>query len=59
MNKFLKDSLDMIAKVIAYYRDNGLKGERFAKMVDRIGFEAEENFLCGGNESSIVEEVRT
>ncbi|KJR49479.1 Dissimilatory sulfite reductase [Desulfosporosinus sp. I2] len=45
----IKDALNMIEKVITYYRDNGLKGERFAKMVDRIGFEGVENFLCSQN----------
>ncbi|GAB6153914.1 hypothetical protein JCM17380_26640 [Desulfosporosinus burensis] len=41
------DALAMIDKAIAYYRDNGLKGERFAMMIERIGFEVLVNFLCG------------
>lgn len=42
-----QDALAMIEKAILYYRDKGLKGERFAGMVERIGFEVVEAHLCG------------
>ena len=32
-------ALESIEKVINYYKENGKKGERFGKMIDRIGFE--------------------
>lgn len=43
----ISDALDIIEKAIGYYQEQGLKGERFAKMVERIGFDIVENFLCG------------
>lgn len=42
----ISDALDMTEKAIAYYRDNGLKGERFAKMVERLGYNVVGSFLC-------------
>lgn len=42
----VNDALDMIEKAIDYYRDNGLKGERFAKMVERLGYPVVGSFLC-------------
>lgn len=35
----ISEALDIIEKVIVYYRENGLQGERFAQTVERIGFE--------------------
>ena len=35
----------MLEKIIAYYMENGLKGERFAKTIERIGFENVEKAL--------------
>lgn len=35
----ISEALDIVEKAIDYYRQNGLKGERFAKTVERIGFE--------------------
>lgn len=34
----IEEALDIIEKSILYYRENGLKGERFGDMIDRIGF---------------------
>ena len=39
--------LDMIAKIIDYYMENGQKGERFAKTIERIGFEEVQKALIG------------
>lgn len=49
----VNDALNIIEKAITYYRDNGLKGERFAKMVGRVGFDVVENFLCGDQPSEL------
>jgi len=45
--KFMTEDevLDMIEKIINYYKENGLKGERFAKTIERIGFEEVEKAL--------------
>ncbi|SLM27979.1 Sulfite reductase, assimilatory-type [Desulfamplus magnetovallimortis] len=32
-------ALEMIGKIIAYYQENGKKGERIGKMIDRIGLD--------------------
>lgn len=42
----ISDALDMIEKAIDYYRDNGLKGERFANMMERLGYNVVGSFLC-------------
>lgn len=42
----ISDALDVIEKAITYYRDNGLNGERFAKMVERLGFDIVGSYLC-------------
>ena len=39
----------MLEKIIAYYMENGLKGERFAKTIERIGFENVEKALLSGD----------
>ena len=39
--------LDMIEKIIDYYDQNGLKCERFAKTIERIGFENVQKALIG------------
>lgn len=39
------EALDIVEKTMDYYRQNGLKGERFAKTVERIGFETVASFL--------------
>ena len=31
--------LELIERVILFYRDNGTPGERFAETIERIGFE--------------------
>jgi len=41
----ISEALDIIEKAISYYRENGIKGERFAKTVERIGFETVGSFL--------------
>lgn len=39
------DALDIVEKAISFFRENGNQGERFANMVERIGFETLEGFL--------------
>lgn len=41
------DALDVIEKAILFFRDNGIKGERFAETIERIGFENVEKQLLG------------
>ncbi|MDD3570540.1 MAG: (4Fe-4S)-binding protein, partial [Lachnospiraceae bacterium] len=38
-------ALDIVEKIILVYRDNAFKKERFADMIDRIGFEKVENLI--------------
>ena len=38
----LSDAMDIIEKIILVYKDNAFKKERFADMIDRLGFEAVE-----------------
>ncbi len=40
-----EEALDFIEKVILFYKENGLKGERFAVTIERIGFEKVEASL--------------
>ena len=40
-----EEALDVIEKSILFFRDNGLKGERFAETIERIGFENVEKVL--------------
>ena len=40
-----EEVLNMIEKVIFFYRDNGVPGERFADTIARLGFEAVEEAL--------------
>lgn len=41
----ISEALNIIEKTMDYYRENGLKGERFANTVERIGFETVAGFL--------------
>jgi len=41
----ISTALDIVEKAMDYYRKNGQKGERFAKTVERIGFETVASFL--------------
>ena len=41
----ITEALDIVDKAMDYYRKNGLKGERFAKTVERIGFDTVASFL--------------
>lgn len=43
-----EEVLDMIEKIILFYKENGLTKERFAQTIDRIGFENVEKQLEGG-----------
>lgn len=48
LTKFLpqkKKLLNVIEKAILFFRDNGMKGERFAETIERIGFENVEKEL--------------
>ena len=40
-----EEALNVIEKAILFFRDNGLKGERFAETIERIGFENVEKEL--------------
>ena len=40
-----EEALDVIEKAILFFRDNGIKGERFAETIERIGFENVEKEL--------------
>lgn len=42
-----EETLDVIEKVILFFRDHGNKGERFAETIERIGFENVEKELIG------------
>ncbi len=39
--------LEVVEKAICFFRDNGIKGERFADTVERLGFEYVEKSLIG------------
>ncbi|MCB8816850.1 sulfite reductase subunit beta (hemoprotein) [Desulfosporosinus shakirovi] len=41
----ISEALNIVDKAMEFYRENGLKGERFAKTVERIGFETVASFL--------------
>ena len=41
----VEDALDIIEKIMLVYRDNGFKKERFADMIERIGFEEVEELI--------------
>ncbi|AET66482.1 sulfite reductase, beta subunit (hemoprotein) [Desulfosporosinus orientis DSM 765] len=41
----IDEALEVIDKAMEYYRENGLKGERFAKTVERIGFDTVASYL--------------
>ncbi|MDQ7094847.1 sulfite reductase subunit beta (hemoprotein) [Desulfosporosinus sp. PR] len=43
----LSEAMEIIEKAIFIYREKGIAGERFAKMVERIGFESIANSLLG------------
>ena len=43
--KTAEEALNVIEKAILFFRDNGLKGERFAETIERIGFENVEKAL--------------
>ena len=40
-------ALEAIAKTIAYYKENGKRGERLGKMIDRVGLEPFKQALAG------------
>ncbi len=43
----ISEALDIVEKAISYYREKGINGERFAKTVERMGFENVVSFLTG------------
>lgn len=43
----LDEATGIIEKAIQYYKEHGNKGERFAQMIERIGFETVEKALIG------------
>ncbi|MGE4214367.1 MAG: 4Fe-4S binding protein [Anaerotignaceae bacterium] len=51
------DALDIIEKIILVYRDNAFKKERFADMIDRIGFEKVESLILQSNIIERKEEI--
>ena len=44
-----EEALDVIEKAILLFKDRGLKGERFAETIERIGFENAEKQLLEKN----------
>lgn len=42
-----EEALDVIEKALLFFRDNGIKGERFAETIERLGFENVEKQLLG------------
>ena len=42
-----EEALNVIEKAILFFRDNGLKGERFAETIERIGLEARLLYFVG------------
>lgn len=42
-----EEVLDTIEKIILFYKDNGIKGERFADTIERIGFVNVEKSIIG------------
>lgn len=44
-----EEALDVIEKAILLFKDQGLKGERFAETIERIGFENAEKQLLEKN----------
>ncbi|KEI02490.1 4Fe-4S binding protein [Clostridium botulinum] len=42
-----EEALDFIEKSILYFKDNGISGERFGIMLDRIGFNKAQEVLLG------------
>ena len=52
-------SLDVIEKAILFFRDNGIKGERFAETIERIGFENVEKQLLSSCEKTLPGRVIT
>ena len=49
----ISEALDIVEKTMTYYRENGLAGERFAKTVERIGFQSVCTVLSGGLEPQV------
>ncbi len=45
----VQEALDKIEEITLYYREHGYKKERFADMIDRIGFDVVESELLSGN----------
>jgi len=41
----IPEAMIILEKALQFYKENGLQGERFAKTVERIGFESVEKFL--------------
>lgn len=41
----VNEALDIVERGIIFFKDNADQGERFAKMVERLGFEAVENYM--------------
>lgn len=44
----ISEAMEIIDKAISFYRTNGIQGERFARTVERIGFETVGSFLGAG-----------
>ncbi|MEA5085379.1 MAG: 4Fe-4S binding protein [Lachnospiraceae bacterium] len=55
----VEEALNIIEKIILVYRDNSFKKERFADMIDRIGFEKVESLIFESNVIERKEEIIT
>ncbi len=42
-----EEALEMVGKVVAYYQENGKKGERIGKMIDRLGLDSMKSTILG------------
>jgi NAD(P)H-nitrite reductase large subunit len=52
-----EEALDTIEKAILLYREKGKTGERFAQMVERLGFETVAEELLSGDVLSRKQEI--
>ena len=45
-----EDAMNVIEKTILFFRDQGLKGERFALTIERLGFDTVEEAILSSDE---------
>lgn len=52
-----EEAMDVIEKALLFYKENGTHGERFGRMIDRLGFENVEKSLLGNEIMERKEEI--